>query len=269
MLAVERKGKIIAYMEEHQQAEVMELSSLLNVVPETIRRDLKELEQNGIITRTHGGAIYGIQDQVEWSADIRYTQNRTEKDMICERAAKLIEDGDTIFIDDSSTVSSLLKFVSPRIRFTVLTNSLLVLMSSRKYQNKNITFICTGGMYNEKNNAVYGQLSTSIMDNFLPTKAFISCAGVCAENGFTEKVFFQTELKRTVIKKSKEVIFLIDKTKIGKRASVLLGDLQIANKVISDNFPQQEIAAYMAGNPNLEIISCNTDDSVHDRPKEV
>ena len=109
--SIERKTKILKTLEKDGRVEVETLAKELNVSKETIRRDLREMEQEGLLKRTHGGAvsINSTQQSPEYPYLMREIQCLEEKERICKKAASLVKDGDTIFIDNSSTNISILK----------------------------------------------------------------------------------------------------------------------------------------------------------------
>lgn len=250
MLAIERKSRIIQYLQEKGQAEVSELSTLLGVVPETIRRDLKELEKQGTLSRTHGGAIFHAQGENEYPLLVRETQNRKEKDMLCACASEYIDDGDVLFVDNSSTTVNLIKYISMNKRITIITNSIFLLLEYSKQNYPNITMVCTGGVYNSANQSLTGSLSMKIARDFLPNKAMISCRGFSTKNGFTENGIYETDIKQSMIKIARETFILMDHTKIGKSGSAILGGANICSTLITDE------------EPPADIIKCMTSENV-------
>lgn len=109
--SIERKTKIMKKLESNGRVEVEKLSKELKVSKETVRRDLSEMEKDGLLKRTHGGAvsISTTQQSLEYPYLMREIQCLEEKERIGKKAASVIEDGDTIFIDNSSTNLSILK----------------------------------------------------------------------------------------------------------------------------------------------------------------
>ena len=93
MLAYERKSRIIEYLEHNGRAEVGTLAELLGVVPETIRRDMRELEAQGVLKRTHGGAVAVNQKEREYPVQVRVMKNAVEKDRLCRKAAGFVNGG--------------------------------------------------------------------------------------------------------------------------------------------------------------------------------
>ncbi|MEG1754049.1 MAG: DeoR/GlpR family DNA-binding transcription regulator, partial [Christensenella sp.] len=136
MLAIERKSKITNLLEIKGQAEVTELAQMLNVVPETIRRDLKELEVQGMLVRTHGGAVLIEKKDLQTMHTIHAKQQYNEKLKLSKRAAECVQEGDTIFLDNSSTLTNMIRFINPEYNVTLLTNSVDILQLASTLENQ-------------------------------------------------------------------------------------------------------------------------------------
>ena len=103
MLAIERKNAILEKLQKEQRVLVAELSQEYSVTEETIRRDLDKLEKEGFVKKTYGGAVLNENTNIEMPLRIREKTNRKEKQMIAKLVASMIEDGDSIILDSSST----------------------------------------------------------------------------------------------------------------------------------------------------------------------
>lgn len=254
MLAYERKSRIIEYLEQNGKVEVNFLAEMLGVVTETIRRDLRELELQGVLKRTHGGAIMQNRKEREYPVQVRVMKNSIEKDRMCQRAARYINDGDLIFVDNSTTLVNLIKYIDNNIQMTILTNSIKVLQEYALYRKDNVTVICTGGVFNKSNLSLSGMVSDKSAREFFPNKAFISCHGISSEYGFTDGNLLEVGFKRHMIKLAEKVYFLIDHTKFGKLGPIRLGDLDICDVLITDQEPDEEMLIQLKqANPKMEI----------------
>ncbi len=258
MLADERKSRIIEYLEQNGRAEVNVLSGMLGVVAETIRRDLHELEKQGVLKRTHGGAVIMNHKEKEYPVQVRVMKNSIEKDRLCSFASRYVNDGDMIFIDNSTTLVNLIKYIDDNIQATILTNSIKVLQEFASCRKDNITMICTGGVFNKSNLSLSGTFSDKYSREFFPNKAFISCHGVSAEYGFTDGNFLEVGFKREMIRLAGKVFFLIDHTKFGKLGPIRLGGLEICDVLVTDIAPEEDIAVQLKQeNPNMELVVCD------------
>lgn len=238
MFSIERQSLILEQLEQEGKVEVNALASKFSTSKETIRRDLKEMELTGILKRMHGGAVPVAQKRsegYELPLMARGVQKYDEKQRICKAAAKLLEDGDTIFLDNSSTTMNLLRYVPRDIKINVLTNSIQVMLEAGKLNNGNIVVISVGGMFNIKNYSLVGIVSKSFAQNFFPDKAIMSCRGVDEINGMTDAGILEIELKRDMLTRSKQFILLADHSKFGLVGAVYLGSLDEVDCVVTDS----------------------------------
>lgn len=238
MYNVERKAGIIALLEEQGEVEVNSLSEKFGKSKETIRRDLGELEKDGVLVRTHGGALYNGKKSQKYPAEypvaIRGIQRYKEKNMICKRAASLLKDGDTIFIDNSSTSMYLIKYIPKKLHITVITNSLKVLLESLQHPNTLVDFICFGGHFRNNNLSFYGNTTLKNAAEFFPSKSFISCTGISEKGVLTDGSMQEAEAKRLMITQSQTVCLLADYSKFATTGPVYLADLQAGSIVVTD-----------------------------------
>lgn len=236
MYNVERKALIMDMLEKNNAVSVTQLAEMLKISKETVRRDLRELEQDGMIHRTHGGAVCEQQSSAvtEHPFNVREVQHYAEKALICKCAAKYVQDGDTIFVDNSSSTISLLKNINPLYQITVVTNSIRQLFESTTLNNPNMTMISLGGVFRAKNYSLAGSLSVDSARNFRPSKAFISCRAIEA-SGLSDGSIYEVETKRALISTAKEVFVLADASKFDETGTVYLADLKTATRVITDD----------------------------------
>ncbi|NMB53897.1 MAG: DeoR/GlpR transcriptional regulator [Leptolinea sp.] len=257
MFSIERQSLILEMLEQDGKVEVNTLAAKFSTSRETIRRDLKEMEGTGILKRMHGGAVPAGQKRsegYELPLMARGVQKYDEKQRICKAAAKLIEDGDTIFLDNSSTTMNLLRYVPRDIKFTVLTNSIQVMLEAGRLSNDNIVVICVGGMLNLKNYSLVGSHSKAFAQNFFPDKAIMSCRGVDEIHGMTDAGILEIELKRDMLTRSREFILLADYSKFGISGAVYLGSLNEVDCVVTDSkVDRQKLKAFEDNNATIII----------------
>lgn len=254
MYNVERKAQIMNLLEKENVVSVVQLAEMLKISKETVRRDLRELEQDGMIQRTHGGAVYDAQvsSVSEDPYKVREIRNYSEKQVICKAAAQYVQDGDTIYVDNSSTTISLLKYINPQHQVTIVTNSIRFLLESVPYENPNITFISLGGVFRAKNYSVAGILSLDNARNFRPNKAFISCRAI-ELSGLSDGSIFEIEVKRAMLDASKESFVLADYTKFNKTGTVHLAKLSKISHIITDDKVDVE-AIHMLERAGTDVI---------------
>jgi len=234
---LERKGEIVNILERAGRISVSALAERFHVSRETIRRDLRELEKDGIVKRTHGGAVIAATSpsQPEFPIAVRETQHYEEKLAICKRAAAMIEDGDVIFVDNSSTPIYLLRYIPEGIHVCIITNSMKLLMEAVQVQNPNLQFICLGGVFKESNLSFTGTIPQKIAREYYPNKAFLSCAGINEQQMLTDSSADEVDTKRLMIERSQCVIVLVDYTKFTSMGQFYLADIAAVDYIITDD----------------------------------
>ena len=153
MYIEERRKKKLDILNNTGRVDVSQLAEEFGISKETIRRDLRALEETRQLLRTHGGALVqpSSSDYSEYSelpANIRSTLNMDSKKVICRLAASKIQDGDTIFVDNSTTCIYLCQYLPRDKQITILTNSIPFLNECAKISNPKLTVICLGGILN-------------------------------------------------------------------------------------------------------------------------
>jgi DeoR family transcriptional regulator of aga operon/DeoR family fructose operon transcriptional repressor len=182
----ERLDRIASLVAEKRRVSVAELSSLFNVSAVTIRNDLDELEQQGLLVRTHGGALAIDQNQkkAELSFDVRERRQQGEKSRIGQMAASLIRDGDAIALDASTTALQIARQIKDRRDLTVVTNGIRIALEF--IDSPHITVVMPGGILRRDAVSLVGELGEEVLAKFNVQKGFFGAKGVTLEEGLTE-----------------------------------------------------------------------------------
>ncbi len=233
MLAVERRTQIEQIITESKSVMVIDLAKQFDVTPETIRGDLLKLEKQGILVRTYGGATLAGASGSELGFKERDTVNADVKQKIGKRAAELIRNGETIFLDASTSALYLARNIKEKQGLTVITNAACVLTELADCDN--IRLVCTGGQYSPKNMSYSGRYAEKmIRQNFAANKFFFSCRGVTLTRGLVDSTEDDAEIKRAMLECSDSAIFLCDHYKLGKMGIPVIGQLESLDKFITD-----------------------------------
>lgn len=237
MIAAVRRQKIREIVAEKKSATVAELARRFSVTEETIRRDLKLLEQEGFLMRSYGGAFIadGVDNLVE--VDIRTGVYVDSKATIAARCLPFIENGDTIFLDNSTTAYHIAKLLDNR-RVTVLTNSLLTI--DLLAENKDVHLVAIGGDYAPTERAFYGNIAVSVLGRYFVDKAFVSCRSLSIDNGITDSTDRWTSVRRVALAHSGEVYCIADFSKFDHTSYAHLCDYDEVNYVITDKPLREE-----------------------------
>lgn len=243
MLTEQRKNKILQILDKDGVVQVHRLADTFHVSIYTIRRDLSDLENKGLLKKTHGGAVRV--EKSMWLPTVEEGKKEAvpEKNAIALKAADYIEDGDTIFFMGSTVTHMIIPYINNR-RITVVTNSLDVAKSLCVHSSIE-TVIIGGKVRNYKANILGSRAVNDVM-NFYFDKAFIPCAGVQAKAGITTSTIETADFTRAVINSTKENILIADYRKIGRITFSKICDLSCIKRLITDN---------KADNSELEEIS--------------
>ncbi len=238
-----RQTEILEIIKEKGYASTNELAKTLYSSLPTIRRDLISLEKQGYVLRNHGGAILPPSVSTVMPIDFRRIDNLAEKQLLCNFAKNFIDDYQTIFIDDSTTVLPLLKYIKEYKNLVVITNSVDAVIELR---NSDIEFYCTGGKCILKNNFV-GRFAEDFISNFNIDICFFSSSGFGLNGNVMDKNENKGGVIKAMLKNSSKKIYLCDKSKINNVAKFNIAgideiDLVITNAIKDSlNIPKDKI----------------------------
>ncbi|WP_297596548.1 DeoR/GlpR family DNA-binding transcription regulator [uncultured Cetobacterium sp.] len=252
MLKEERRSEILKELEERKVVKVLELSNKYDVGIETIRRDLDCLEKLGKVRKVYGGAELPDENSEIINYAERLTIEVDEKNEIVEKAVALIEEGDSISLNDGSTTLFLAKLLKKRFeKLTILTNSLDI--AQELLDAKGYDVIMAGGFLSHEERAFFGVYSEAIISNFIIDKAFIGVSGVSLCNGITDMSTSEANIQKKFIENSKESFILVNSSKIEKDSLVKVCPLDKVNTFISDSKVSGDIRLSYK-NEGIEIL---------------
>lgn len=232
MLQNSRQAQIVQYLEEKKSVRIGDLAKLLDVTRETVRRDLYEMEKQGLLKKVHGGAILNkTNDEPPYSQ--RKVNNLAEKERIAKKASEFVDDGDALFIDQGSTTLMFAKSLKNKERLTVITNSIPVAVELSEYQNAKV--ILCGGELRSGELSLSGPVALRSLDEFFIDKSFFGVGGISLDHGFTDYHVGDSEVRRLMMKKAKENFALADHTKFNVTAFMKVCNLNDIDMVITDS----------------------------------
>jgi len=238
---IQRINQIENYLNINGAASVQELRDKFNVSLNTIRRDIDELQSRGIISKVYGGIVLNKDsDVVPFST--RSVSNKQEKEIICEIASSLLVPNSTIYIDSGTTTIPLLKHIDPDMNITIVSNSLNVFNEATKYPG--LSVISLGGLLSEKTNSFIGIAAINHLREYSINKAFMTATAVSLDDGATNNSFHESEIKKSVILQSNEIVMLADSSKLSKQASLSFCPLDKVDVFVTDKKPSEEFAVY-------------------------
>lgn len=232
MIKKERQQSILSILHTKHFCSVSQLADQLYVAPITIRRDLAEMEAAGLLKRCHGGASVMDFANREVPFELRSRENTSEKARIARKAVELINHGDTVFLDASTTVSHMADHISAEQDLTIITNSIRVL---EKLKGRGIRCYLTGGMLLENSSALVGRIAEDTVSSLFADICFFSSQGITEEGLITDFSEDETRLRRCMIANAKRSVFLYDHTKLGQRFLFKVCNADDLSCVITDD----------------------------------
>jgi DeoR family fructose operon transcriptional repressor len=224
-----RKQKILDKLNSTGEVDIKDLATELNISEITARRDLNQLANDGLLYRTHGGAMKV--DPLAKPHDFvnKAAQNSAVKDDICRKAAEHINDGDIIFMDCGSTVFRLCQFIKNK-KIKVITNSLPVIY---ELQNCAVSLNIIGGEFNSERQAVHGKIADEHIARYRAGKAFLGVDGISA-NGLFANSELEADITLAYINQSAYTYVLCDAGKIGKETYLKFADIDQVEAIITN-----------------------------------
>lgn len=241
MFAEERKLKIFDFLTKHRKATVAELVSYFAVSNTTIRNDLREMEKDKLIIRTHGGAMVRTRTGYEPDPYEKQIRNVEEKKRIALAALDLIDDGDTIILDTGTSTMELALLLEKKKNLRVITNDLLVGL----YLEDNadiIDILFVGGLLRKNYHCTlqYRNATADMLRGLTVDKAFMTTNGFSSQKGATTPDIGQAEMKTLLVAASSTVVLLCDSSKIGKEYFVQFATLDQIDKLVTDTIDPEE-----------------------------
>lgn len=252
MLPIARKNKIKEIILEQKSVTVSELTNIFKVTEETIRRDLKQLEEEGVLTRTYGGAFIseGVQNDV--NVNLREHIHVEGKRKIAAKCLSMIKNGDSIFLD-ASTTSLVIATMLEDKKLTVVTNSIKVINTLLDKQNINIVVI--GGTLSPSSLSNVGRSAEYTMNHYFFDTAFISCRSVSMQHGITDSNEQQAAIRKLAAEHANNVYLIADYTKFDKTSFARICDFDLIDNVVVDKSLSQEWKQFL-DEQNIRLYEC-------------
>lgn len=248
MLAVTRKNQIKEIIIERKSITVTELSKKFKVTEETIRRDLKALEDENFLTRTYGGAFIqsGVENNINTS--IREFAYVDSKEKIATISRSRINNGDSIFLDSSTTALFIAKAIV-NMRLTVVTNSLLIINQLQDCEN--IRLISVGGTLARDHKAFQGIPVLDALSTYYFDKAFMSCRTLSMTQGITDSTEAGAGIRRKLLQHSNEIYLVVDHSKFDHNSFITICDFTPLTGIITDKPLSNDWQIFLSQNNTL------------------
>lgn len=234
MISEERLNKIVKILNEKEFVSIQEISKRLYISISTVRRDLIALEKSGIVNRVRGGASIVEEKNKIQSSIIRSKINIDKKNIIADLALKFIREDMSIFVDASSTVQFLCSKLDTFKRLILITNSATIPYMLNDTKNFNI--YCSGGFLKPNSHYFIGSAAHNFLSEFSTDIYFMSCKSIDLFNIY-DADYEQIQLKKLMIRNSKQIILLVDSSKFDSYSFIKLSSLEDISYILTDKKP--------------------------------
>jgi DeoR/GlpR family transcriptional regulator of sugar metabolism len=233
----ERHKRIQTIINKNGHATVAELSSLFDVSAATIRRDLEEMDQQGLIQREHGGAARADRAASEPPVLLRVDEQAAEKQRIARAALELVHSGETIFLGSGTTTFQIAKALAERARplknLTVITNALNI--AGELVNLSDVTLIVIGGVVRHSEMSMVGPVAEQALRELRADKVFMGIRAINLHDGLTNDNLMEIQTDRAILELASHVILVADHTKFGKVSTSRVGPVEIVDRLITDD----------------------------------
>lgn len=237
MLKTDRFQAIMSLLERSGTVKVSDIMEKLSVSDMTVRRDLDELEKQGLLERVHGGArLKDLYRQVELSHNEKQIMHKEEKQRIVEKANALINDGDTIFLGPGTTLELLAKVIDCK-GLRIVTNCLPIFQELNKHKEHHKVYLL-GGELRETTQCFIGEITNKSLEDMNFHKAFLSCNAL-SEHKIMTSTFEEGQTQKIALDNSVERYLLIDHSKVGKKDFSVFYSLHDITAVITNDDDQK------------------------------
>lgn len=230
MFSVERFERIIDMLKTEQAVSVHNIAKRLFISEATVRRDLAELERQGLVRRVYGGATL-VKSNTDVPLVIRENESAEAKNEIGRRAASLVRENDVILLDASSTAFSIIQYLGDFTNLVVVTNGIKAAMALGE---KHIKTFLTGGEMIDNSYSLVGQHAVDMVEHINADLFFFSCRGITVDGRITDSSVDETQLRMKMLRQAKRSVLMAASSKIGKEYFYVMGHVSEIDEVICE-----------------------------------
>ncbi|MBN2449677.1 MAG: DeoR/GlpR transcriptional regulator [Lentisphaeria bacterium] len=231
LLQAEREARVLELLSGTPGRTIHELADALSVSSATVRRDLSEMEQRGLLTRVHGGATLTPRRHVEPLFTAKEGENRSAKEGIARAAEGLVADHDTLYLDGGSTVLLLARLLAQHRGLTIVTNSLMAAWTLMEADHR---LILVGGEFRGLSRTLVGPLTEHVIGALTVSKAFMGTMGLTVGEGMTTTDVNEAFTKQQIMARAATVVLLADHSKMGVPSFARSGSLDDIDVLVTD-----------------------------------
>jgi len=240
LLCEERRRETLKILDEQRRVTVEGLANRFQVSAVTIRSDLEHLAAEGLLVRSHGGAILPLGPQMEYPLQVKKTLHRAEKIRIGRAAAQLIQPRQTVILDSGTTTAEVARALKKTNTegLTVITHALNI--GQELVEAANISLLMIGGVLRHLSGSFVGPQAERMMSELHADHFFLAVDGFDPQAGPSTPDVLEAQLNAVMIRMAKEVTVIADATKFGRRSLSIIGDIGSIDRVITDDRVTEE-----------------------------
>ena len=247
--APNRQAEIVSLAREHGRVLVDELAARFAVTPQTVRRDLNDLCDNGVLTRVHGGALIAS-SVANLAYEARRLVAREQKRRIGERAASLIPDNSSLFINLGTTTEEVAAALTNSSGLLIVTNNINV--ATALYRNPSIEVVVAGGNIRPSDGGVVGHMAVELIRHYKVDIAVIGTSAIDEEGTLLDYDAREVQVSRAIIENARRIILVTDGSKFTRRAPVRIARLDEIDTLVTDRLHPR--AAELCRRHQVEVI---------------
>ncbi len=246
-LPMERQQEILTHVNSRGIVKLRDLVSSIEGSESTIRRDIRELEQLGLLRVARGGVA-----SIDHGQKLNKPLLSGKKAAVGIRAAQLIEDNETVVMDCGTTIMEMVKAIDPVRRFTCVTTSLEV--AAALCEKPQVEVIMIGGAVNAMDKTVTGAMAEEHLRRFHIHRYFLGAAGISEEHGVTGFNLNLIEIRKSIISLAEEVTVLADSSKFGKTGVATVAPLTAVHRLVTDSAVDEKTCSMLEGH-GIEVFT--------------
>jgi DeoR family transcriptional regulator, glycerol-3-phosphate regulon repressor len=239
----QRHEKIRKMVQTQGFVTIETLALTFSVTPQTIRRDINTLSENGLVYRYHGGAA-----SMTSTENVAYNERKVlcyrEKQKIAQLVASHIPDNASLFINIGTTTEAIAHALAGHKRLRVITNNLNV--ASIMSTNENVEVIVAGGLVRHRDQGIIGEATIDFISQFKVDVGIIGISGIDFDGTLLDFDYREVRAARAIIDNSRKVFLAADHTKFGRNAMVRLGSIAEIDGLFTDRQPPAGLAEVIA-----------------------
>ncbi len=247
--APSRQSEIVSLAREQGRVLVDELATRFAVTPQTIRRDLNDLCDDGVLTRVHGGALIAS-SVANLAYEARRLVAREQKRRIGERAASLIPDNSSLFINLGTTTEEVAAALANSSGLLIVTNNINV--ATALYRNPSIEVVVAGGNIRPSDGGVVGHMAVELIRHYKVDIAVIGTSAIDEEGTLLDYDAREVQVSRAIIENARRIILVTDGSKFTRRAPVRIARLDEIDILVTDRLHPR--AAELCRRHQVEVI---------------